>query len=111
VEARTILFAARRRGVLEIKGTNDAFEAPSRFLAVRVELDTERWLVFRSREDPAITIRFLDGFRELCAAGLVMHHLYRDFSLTKAGFDVASDVPQEEIQELLDLAAELSRYE
>ena len=67
---------------------NDAFSAPARFLAVRVELDEEQWLVFRSREDPAVTIRFLDGFRELCAAGLVMHHLYRDFSLTRAGFEL-----------------------
>ena len=89
-EARAILYAARLRGVLEIKGNYRAFEAPERFLTVYVELNNETPLALKSRDEPALTIRFLDGFRELCEAGLIMHHLYRDFSLTRAGFAAAA---------------------
>ena len=72
-------------GVFEIKGTFNAFDSIERFLAVHVETAAEHFLIFRSKQDPQITIRFLDAFRQLCSAGLVMHHLFREFSLTRAG--------------------------
>lgn len=110
-EARAILFAARNRGVLEIKGANRAFDAPGRMLAVYVETDAEHTLIFRSRLNPAYTIRFLAGFRELCAAGLVMHHIYQEFSLTREGLELAQTVSEQDVEKLLELATSLGLYE
>ncbi len=104
-EARAILYAARHRGSIEIKGVNHAFESSERFLTVCVELDLERQLILKRHDDPELTIRFLDGFRQLCASGLVMHHIYRDFSLTRSGFELARTIPREQVP-LLDLLAE-----
>src|SRR5688500_18332270 len=111
LEAETILFAARERGVVEIKGANRAFDAPGRMLAVYVETQPERTLIFRSRENPAFTIRFLAGFRELCAAGLAMHHIYQEFSLTRAGLDRAKTIPEGKVAALIQLATDVSAYE
>jgi hypothetical protein len=110
-EARCILVAARRRGVIEIKGSNRAFDAPGRMLAVYVETEQDRTLIFRSRENPAFTIRFLAGFRELCSAGLVMHHIYTEFSLTREGLDLAQTIPPDEVQDLLAQATEFGLLE
>jgi hypothetical protein len=110
-EARTILFAARNRGVLEVKGANRAFDAPGRMLAVYIETDAEHTLIFRSRENPAYTIRFLAGFRELCVAGLVMHQIYQEFSLTKEGLQLAQTVSEQEVESLLGLATQFGLYE
>src|SRR5262249_40581883 len=110
-EARCLLYAARNRGVLEVKGSNRAFDAPGRMLAVYVEADAERTLIFRSKDNPAVTIRFLAGFRELCAAGLVMHHIYTEFSLTRDGLELAAAVPAEEVAPLLELATEFGVFE
>lgn len=110
-EARCILYAARNRGVLEVKGSNRAFDAPGRMLAVYVETDPERTLIFRSRDNPAFTIRFLAGFRELCSAGLVMHHIYTEFSLTREGLDLAQTVPAQEVADLLAMATEFGLLE
>ena len=103
-EAKTLLYATRDRGVLEVKGANVAFEAPERFLAVHVETSDEASLAFRSREKPEITVRFFAGLRELCQHGLVLHHIYRDFSLSARGFELAREVQEEEVAELLQLA-------
>lgn len=100
-EARCILFAAKDRGVVEVKGANRAFDAPGRMLAIYVETDAEHTLIFRSRENPIYTIRFLAGFRELCAAGLAMHHIYTEFSLTRDGLERAQKVNREDVVELL----------
>jgi hypothetical protein len=110
-EAKTILYAARNRGILEIKASHRAFESPARMLAVCVEVDGEHGLLFRSRESPAYTIRFLAGFRELCAAGLVMHHLYQEFSLTREGLDLAQTIAEEEVRSLLAGATSFGVYE
>lgn len=110
-EARCLLFAAKDRGVIEIKGANRAFDAPARMLAVYVEAAPDRTLIFRSRENPAFTIRCLAGFRDLCAAGLVMHHIFTEFSLTRAGFELAQTIRAEEVQDLLDAAKELGAIE
>lgn len=110
-EARAILFAARKRAVIEVKGANRAFDAPGRMLAVYVEIEPDRTLIFRSRENPIITIRFLAGFRELCASGLVMHHIYQEFSLTRQGVDLALTVPESEVEALISLGTEVGLYE
>lgn len=105
-EALAILYAARERGLMEIKAVNTAFESPERLLAVHVEQEPERGIVFRSRRNPEYTIRFLGGFRQLCAAGLVIHHLFREFSLSEQGFARARDVQASQVQQLLEQAAE-----
>src|SRR5262245_3473115 len=110
-EARCILFAARDRGVVEVKGANRAFDAPGRMLAVYVEADAEHTLIFRSRENPSYTIGFLCGFRELCAAGLAMHHIYTEFSLTREGLELANTVSRDEVVELLDQAVVMGALE
>lgn len=110
-EARCLLYVARNRGVLEVKGSNRAFDAPGRMLAVYVETDAEHTLIFRSRENPALTIRFLAGFRELCASGLVMHHIYTEFSLTREGLDMAQSIPAAEVEKLAALATDVGVFE
>ena len=110
-EARCLLFASKDRGILEVKGSNREFDAPGRMLAVYVETDAERTLLFRRRTDPSVTIRFLAGFRELCAAGLVMHHIYTEFSLSREGLELAQTIGREEVSSLLDLATELGALE
>ena len=107
IEAKTILFAARKSAVIEVKGADRAFDAPGRMLAVYVEIDPDHTLIFRSRENPAFTIRFLAGFRELCMAGLVMHHIYQEFSLTREGLEAAAMVSEGEVTALMSLATEL----
>lgn len=101
LEAKAILYAARERGMIEIKGANRAFEAPARLLAVHVETGPQQTLIFRNRDKPEVTIRFLAGFRELCDAGLAMHHIYGDFSLTREGFDAARAVDHAAVESLL----------
>ena len=105
--AQAILFAAQDRGSLEIKAVKNAYDSSQRLLAVHVELAPERILAFRSRLRPQFTIEMLDGFRELCAAGLVMHHLGHDFSLTHAGFQRASAITRPTVAALLAEATEL----
>jgi len=111
VEARALLFAARDRGVIEIKASNNAFDAIDRFLAVYVEVDPDAGLVFKRKVDPARTIRFLDAFRELCGAGLVFHHLYREFSLTSDGFQAAASIERKDVEDALSFASTLDRHE
>lgn len=105
-EARAILYLARHRGTLEVKSVNHAFASSERFLTVCVELDLERTFILKRRDDPELTVRFLDGFRQLCASGLVMHHLFRDFSLTRHGFEVARAVRRDQVPILSALAEE-----
>ena len=110
-EARAILYAARNRGVIEIKASNNAFDAVDRFLAVYVELDPDMGMVFRDKREPLKTIRYLDAFRELCGAGLIHHHLFREFSLTHEGFQIAAAIRPEDIEQALEFGTELSRHE
>ena len=101
LEGRAVLYAARDRGVLEVKGTNDAFEAPDRFLTVYVETASQHYVPLKSG-DPRLAVALLDGFRQLCAAGFVMHHLFREFSLSRAGFAAARRLSRDEVAEVLD---------
>ena len=105
-EAQAILYVARNRGAVEIKGVNHAFQSTERFLSVTVELDAERQFYLKRRDDPELTIRFLDGFRQLCASGFMMHHLFREFSLTRAGFELAKTIRPEDVPILAVLADE-----
>ncbi|QDU94397.1 hypothetical protein [Lignipirellula cremea] len=100
-EARTLLSAARERGVLELKVVNNAFVASQRFLAVYVERAPEELIAFRAADDPELSARFLEGFRQLCAAGLLLHHLNAEFSLSAAGFQAAREIPPAEVAPLL----------
>lgn len=110
-EAKAILVAARQRGVIEVRGVSSAFEAPARMLAVYVEEDETRTVAFRDRQQPEVTLRFFAGFCELCRHGLVLHHLHRDFSLTRGGFEVAKEIPHSEVAELLELATEFGLHD
>ena len=54
---------------------------------------------------------FLAGFRELCQAGLLMHHIYHEFSLTREGLERAQTIPSGEVEHLLAMATELGVFE
>jgi len=110
-ESKAILYAAKDRGVIELKGVNAAFEAPSRMLAVYVELDEAQTIAFRDPNHPETTVRFLDGFRILCKYGLVMHHIHRDFSLTTRGFELARTLTLEEVQPWLNKGTEFGLHD
>jgi hypothetical protein len=110
-EALAILYSARNRGVIEVRGVSTAFEAPARMLAIYVEEDEHRTIAFRDRERPEITLRFFEGFCQLCRTGLILHHLHRDFSLTQRGFEVAREVRRAEVAELLELATEFGLHD
>ena len=110
-EAQAILFAARGRGIVEIKAVNSAFDAAARLLAVYVELDDEHTIAFRDSKNPEVTVRFLDGFRELCEKGLMLHHIYRDFSLAPAALELARRIDREQVQQLLDKATEFGLHD
>lgn len=111
VEAKAILYAARNRGVIEVRGVNTAFEATARLLAVYIEEDEHRTIAFRNREQPQVTVRFFEAFCELCRNGLVLHHLYRDFSLTDRGFAVATQIDQQEVAAALGQATEFGLHD
>lgn len=111
LEAQAILYAARNRGVIEVRGVRTAFEAPGRLLAVYVEEDESRTIAFRSQTHPEVTVRFFDGFCELCRAGMILHHLHRDFTLSRLGFERARKVSQQDIAEKLAEATEFGLHE
>ncbi len=105
-EGRAILFAARKTGSISIRGDKNAFEPGERFLAICVELDEGRRLEFRCPDNPEQTIRFVDGFRELCCQRLIMHQLMNEFSLSSRGFDLANQIDPESVAELLQMGRE-----
>jgi hypothetical protein len=110
-ESKAILFVARTRGMIEIKGSHTAFEAPARMLSVYVDLDDHKCYSFRDSSSPEVTVRFLEAFRDLCSLGLVLHHSHRDFSLTPNGFQVARLIDRETIETWLAMGQESSLHE
>jgi hypothetical protein len=110
-EARAILVAAAHRGVIEIKAVNTAFDPAARLLAVYVELSDTQTIAFRDPADPEVTVSFLEGFRQLCRAGLVMHHIHRDFSLTHFGFQIARRIDPQEVQAWLAKGTEFGLHD
>ncbi len=106
-EAKAILAVAAERGMLEIRVSREAFDSLERLTAVCVEVDEDRRLLFKQKSNPKQTLRFLEGFRELCQSGCVMHHSHVDFSLTVAGFELAESLDRNEFQSLIDFAQEV----
>lgn len=110
-EALAILYAARTRGMIEIRGVKTAFEAPGRMLAVYVEEDEHRTIAFRSQEDPRVTARFFEAFCSLCRHGMVLHHLHRDFSLSQRGFERADSIRRDDVAGELAEATEFGLHD
>lgn len=110
-EAKAILVAARGRGVIEVRGVNTAFDPAARMLAVYVEIDETQTIAFRDPNEPEVTVRFLEGFRQLCALGLVMHHLHRDFSLSTAGFELAKTIQRDDVRAWLEKGSEFGLHD
>lgn len=106
-EAKTILVAAANRGTIDIRADRDSFNSAERFLAVCVEYSLEQRLLFMQKEDPEQTILFLEGFRQLCQAGLVIHHLQKDFSLSASGFKLAKSLNRDDFESQLGFAVEI----
>ena len=106
-EAKTILVMAAHRGTIDIRANRDSFDSADRFLAVCVEYELDRRLLFLQKDDPQQTIRFLEGFRELCESGLVVHHLQKDFSLSSRGFEIAKGLAKSKFETLVQFAVKL----
>ncbi|MGV3486230.1 MAG: hypothetical protein ACO1RT_17560 [Planctomycetaceae bacterium] len=111
LQAMAILYSARERGIIEVRGVKTAFETPGRLLAIYVEESEHRTVAFRSRENPEITVQFFDGFCELCRTGLILHHLHRDFTLSRRGFEVARSIDRREIEDQLAAATEFGLHD
>ncbi|RMF41620.1 MAG: hypothetical protein D6753_09295 [Planctomycetota bacterium] len=109
--AKAILRAARDRGTIEIRAVNSAFDAAARLLAVYVEVTDEQTIAFRDPQDPSVTVEFLEGFRQLCEHGLVLHHIYRDFSLAPRGLRLAQSIPAAEVSDWLAKATEFGIHD
>jgi len=101
-EAEAILWSAQQRGVLELKGGYTAYSGAARLLAVCIEQQDESTLEFRSTTNVEITTRYIEGFRQLCQHGLILHHLFRDFSLSQYGFERAKTVDPAAAKRMLD---------
>ncbi|GIW97702.1 MAG: hypothetical protein KatS3mg111_1035 [Pirellulaceae bacterium] len=110
-EAKAILYAARDRGTIELKAVNSAFDAAARLLAVYVELSDEQTIAFRDPHEPSVTVQFLEGFKQLCEYGLIMHHIYRDFSLAPRALVLAQTIAHEEVSQLLEKATEFGIHD
>jgi hypothetical protein len=110
-EAQAILYSASQRGVIEVRGVSTAFEAPARMLAVYVEVDEHQTIAFRDREKPEVTLRFFQGFCELCRSGLILHHLHRDFSLTQLGFELSRQIDRTLVSDMLAMATEFGLHD
>ncbi|MEE3370217.1 MAG: hypothetical protein VX346_12835 [Planctomycetota bacterium] len=101
LEAQAILVLAAKRGMFELKVTNTSANAVERLLTVFVEVSENELIPVRIPGDLQTSLRLFDGFRELCATSLVMHHQLNEFSLTTAGFAAAVDIANEEVDKLL----------
>lgn len=100
-ESLAILQLAVRTGLISIRGDKNAFEPAERYLAVCVERTDGERFEFRVHHNPEQTIRFVEGFRQLCRHGLVMHQIMNEFSLTAAGFELAKSVDESSIANLV----------
>lgn len=107
-EALALLYAAQEHGVIEVKVTPRAFRAAERFLAIHITIGEEQVLVFQDPQELRVAVEFLEGFTELCRAGLCLHQLHGEFSLTKAGFEAATRVRREDVESWLMKAQEVN---
>ena len=106
-EAKAILAAVANRGTMDIRASREPFDSAQRLLAVCAEFELDRRLLFLRKDNPEQTVRFLEGFRQLCQSGLVLHHLHKDFSLSAAGFEIAKQLNRADYEALLDFAVEI----
>lgn len=104
VEARALLYLARDRGILELRGTNDAFDSAERLLMVHIEVGPERVVVMKTPGNARGTMRFLEGLKQLCQAGLIVHHMQREFSLSERGFEASRSLSATGLEEALQAA-------
>jgi len=112
-EAVAILVACGKRGTVDIRACKDDFDSVQRFLAVCVEPEADRRILFLQKDKPRQTVAFLEGFSQLCRTGLMIHHLGRDFSFSKAGFVVAKQVAadhDDKVKKLLGFGVELDEF-
>ena len=105
--AQALLSAASLRGMFDLRGNKEAFDSSDRLLAVCVEREPDCHWLFRPHGQPRETMRFLEGFRQLCQYNLVVHHTLREFSLTSSGFDMAEQIHASDVQELFKMAIEV----
>ena len=110
-EALAILYAARHRGIIEIRAVNSAFDPAARLLAVYVEVAPEQVIVFRDKDNPEVTVRFLEGFRQLCDRGLIMHHIFGDFCVAPRGLELARSIADASVVALLDKATDFGLHD
>ena len=101
MESHAILQLAKLTGLISIRGDKNAFEPAERYLAVCVERTEGERFEFRVHSDPEQTIRFVEGFRQLCRHGLVMHQIMNEFSLTAAGFQFSKLVDESSVATLI----------
>ena len=104
VEALALVAASKPSGIFEIRGSKDGFESTERFLAVCVEIESDQRLLFRDKSNPRRTMQFLEGFRQLCQSGFVFHHLMKDFSLSKSGYELAETLIVDDYREQIEFA-------
>ena len=103
-ESKMLLLVARVRGTFAMRATKDSFDSTERFLAVCVETEPGVFLVFRRKDQPRQTVRFIEAFAQLCRLGLVIHHQQKEFSLSTHGYAMAESVSADEIKDLIDFA-------
>jgi len=106
-EAKAILAVAADRGTMDIRASREPFDSSERLLAICVEFELDRRLLFLRKDDPEQTVRFLEGFGQLCESGCVLHHLQKDFSLSAAGFEIAKQLKRTDHEDLLKFAVEI----
>lgn len=106
-EALTLVAACGDQGTFDIRGDKDGFESAERFLAVCVEVGPSRRLLFRDKSNPRQTMLYLEGFRQLCQSGFIMHHMMKDFSLSKTGYELAETLEVTDFQKWIDFAVEI----
>jgi hypothetical protein len=106
-EARAILWLARERGVLELQIHSDLYDSSDRLTAVVVELSEQKRWMFKRHAEPRRTIAYLEGLRQLCQNGWVIHQSQREFSLTAAGFAHADSLDPESFAAALAFGQEL----
>lgn len=105
-EAKTLLVTAQQRGTFEIRATKVSFDSTERFLAICVETEPEVFLMFRRKAQPRQTVKFFEGFAELCRHGLMIHHLQKDFSLSSKGYQLAESLKPSDFETLASFAIE-----
>ncbi len=112
-EAVAILVACGKRGTVDIRACKDDFDSVQRFLAVCVEPEPDRRILFLQKDKPRQTVAFLEGFSQLCRMGLMLHHLGRDFSFSKSGFSLSKRVAadhSEKVKKLVGFGVELDEF-